>query len=86
MGGCLGGWGRHEVWLNLFIFINIPSFSDHISFIGMLQDLEEAIPLHLVPHWAYVPSSRFRLPTYINSHRQDFFFSHVKSQGVSTHV
>lgn len=79
--------GGHGEWLHLFIFINILSFSDHISFIGMLQDLEEAIPLHLVPHWAYVPSSRFRLPTYINAHRQDFFFSPCQvSRSLHTYI
>lgn len=69
-----------------FIFINIP-FSDHISFIGMLQDLEEAIPPYLLPpHWAFVASSRYRLPTYNNSHRQDFFPPFHISRSVHTRM
>lgn len=59
---------KQQFFLQL-ISINIPS-SDNVSFIRMLQELEEAMPLYLVPHWAYIPSSSWlRLPTYNNSHR-----------------
>ncbi|KAK1892622.1 Rhomboid domain containing protein 3 [Dissostichus eleginoides] len=40
----------------------------HQSFIGMLQELEEARLLDLIPDWAYIrASSRLRLPTYTTS-------------------
>ena len=46
--------------------------SDHQSFIGMLQELEEARLLDLIPDWAYIrASSRLRLPTYTTSQRCD---------------
>ncbi|XP_071339044.1 rhomboid domain-containing protein 3 [Trachinotus anak] len=42
----------------------------HQSFIGMLQELEEASVLAFIPDWAHVPTSaRFRLPTYTTSQR-----------------
>lgn len=42
----------------------------HQSFIGMLQELEEASVLNFIPDSAYVPTSaRFRLPTYTTSQR-----------------
>ncbi|XP_044053544.1 rhomboid domain-containing protein 3 isoform X2 [Siniperca chuatsi] len=42
----------------------------HQPFIGMLQELEEARVLDLIPHWAFVPTSaRFRLPIYTTSQR-----------------
>lgn len=49
--------------------------SDHQSFIGMLQELEEVRVLELIPNWAYVPTStRFRLPTYTTT-RCDLYYS-----------
>lgn len=40
------------------------------SFIGMLQEIEEARMFDLIPDWVYIPSSaKFRLPTYATSQR-----------------
>lgn len=42
----------------------------HQSFIGTLQELEEARILDFIPDWAYVPAiARFRLPTHTTSQR-----------------
>ncbi|XP_070690632.1 rhomboid domain-containing protein 3 [Pempheris klunzingeri] len=41
-----------------------------LSFIGMLQELEQARILDFIPEWAYVPTAaKFRLPTYTTSQR-----------------
>ncbi|XP_056888609.1 rhomboid domain-containing protein 3 isoform X2 [Takifugu flavidus] len=49
-------------------------YNYNVSFIRMLQELEEAMPLYLVPYWAYIPSfSWLRLPTYNNSHSSRSF-------------
>ena len=39
--------------------------SDHQSFIGVFQELEDATIFNLVPEWVFVrTSARLRLPTY----------------------
>lgn len=44
--------------------------ADRQSFIGMLQEFEEAKIFDLIPDWVYIPSSaKFRLPTYATSQR-----------------
>lgn len=76
---------KKKVYFSLkswFIILIILYLSDHQSFIGMLQELQEATVFHFIPDWAYVPASaRFRLPTYTTSQRWDFYllFLHPKS-------
>lgn len=61
-----------------FIILNV--LSDHMPFIGMLQELEETRVLDFIPDWAYVPTSaRLRLPTYTTSQRCDSSRLHPKS-------
>ncbi|XP_057687300.1 rhomboid domain-containing protein 3 isoform X2 [Corythoichthys intestinalis] len=48
------------------------------SFIGMLQELEEATVLTFIPTWLYIPTlSRLRLPTYSSSQMERSTLNHL---------
>lgn len=75
----------YEAYFNIknkIVFLQyLMDLSDHQPFIEMLQELEEARLLDLIPDWAYIrASSRLRMPTDTTSQRCDSY--HQKSQEI----